>query len=84
MGEKVIQVIAQFVLGMEERDQDMAEIRFMRCGLYLLLFKVYRTLKTDDDQFKSSILCQNVCLWSSGIFRNDIFEPNAEWLYGLR
>ena len=36
MGEKVIQVIAQFVLGMEERDQDMAEIRFMRCGLYLL------------------------------------------------
>jgi len=66
MGEKVIQVIAQFVLGMEERDQDMAEIRFMRCGLYLLLFKVYRTLKTDDDQFKSSKLCRNSDSWASG------------------
>ena len=67
MGEKVIQVIAQFVLGMQERDQDMAEIRFMRCGLYLLLFKVYRALKTDDDyQFKSSKLCRNSDLWTSG------------------
>ena len=66
MGEKVIQVIAQFVLGMQERDQDMAEIRFMRCGLYLLLFKVYRALKTDDDyQFKSSKLCRNSDSWTS-------------------
>jgi len=24
------------------------------------------------------------CGLQEGIFRNDIFEPNAEWLYGLR